>query len=69
VALLFKKLEIMNGLSLTNVMIWRPADEDFVRDFQIVMHSIIVKKLLNLVLLFYSFITMIVCHANNVVGA
>jgi hypothetical protein len=64
-ALLIQKLEIMNGLSLTSVMIWRPADEDFICDFQINMYSsIIVNKVLNLVFLF---ITMIVCHPNNVV--
>jgi hypothetical protein len=68
-ALLIQKLEIMNGLSLTNVMIWRSADEDFICDFQIIMYSIIVNKLINLVLLIYSFITMIVCHPNNVAGA
>jgi hypothetical protein len=45
-ALLIQRLEIMNGLSLTNVMIWRPADEDFICDFQIDMYSIIVNNVL-----------------------
>jgi hypothetical protein len=35
--LLIQKLESMSGSSLTNVMIWRQADADFICDFQSVM--------------------------------
>jgi hypothetical protein len=68
-ALLIQKLEIMSGSSLTNVMIWRPAGEDFICDFEtVILYCIIVNKVLNLVFFFSSFIAMIVCHPNRAVG-